>query len=74
MSDRVTTIDVPRDEALRLCAEMQAEHRQKWYKLALWQCWGCTRFSHGDPAKMCGGIVACNLVTARYQAARTGSG
>lgn len=53
---------VPHDVALQLCAEIQ---QRGWYTLARWQCWGCRKFSKGDPAKMCGQIVACNLVTAR---------
>jgi hypothetical protein len=67
MTDSASTTIVPRDEAMHICAELQAEHRRAWYKPALWQCWGCARFSKGDPAKMCGSVVACNLVVARYR-------
>jgi hypothetical protein len=67
MSNATTVITVPSDEAMRICAEMQADHRQHWWKVALWQCWGCVKFSKGERAKMCGAIVGCNLVTAQYQ-------
>lgn len=48
--------------AVRLCREVQ----QSQFIKVFTQCWGCTTFSKGDPAKMCGGVVACNLVLARY--------
>jgi hypothetical protein len=49
--------------AIRLCEEVQKGQLIKVFT----QCWGCTTFSKGDPAKMCGEVVACNLVMARYQ-------
>jgi len=51
------------DVAAQLCNEVQAGQLIKIFT----QCWGCTTFSKGDPAKMCGGIVACNLVLSRYR-------
>ncbi|PKO22729.1 MAG: hypothetical protein CVU38_07820 [Chloroflexi bacterium HGW-Chloroflexi-1] len=57
---------VPRDIALKLCADIRQEGRRKWFSVAAGQCWGCAKFSKGDPAKMCGGVVSCNLVLARY--------
>ena len=61
---------IPKDVALQLCAEIRQNYQRRWYTAARWQCWGCMRFSKGDPAKMC---VAsrpdhrgCNLVNARY--------
>ncbi len=59
------TITVPEAEAHRICAELRA--RRRWYHLALWQCWGCAKYSGGDPAKMCGQVVGCNQVVARYR-------
>lgn len=51
------------DAAVQLCNEVQSTQIIKIFT----QCWGCTTFSKGDPAKMCGGIVACNLVLNRYR-------
>ncbi|MCX6032988.1 MAG: hypothetical protein NT169_27345 [Chloroflexi bacterium] len=61
-----TVTPVPRNVALKLCADLRAEGQRKWYTIAGGQCWGCIKFSKGDEARMCGGVVACNLVVARY--------
>ncbi len=62
---------IPKDTALRLCAEIRQEYGGKWYTFAGMQCWGCMFFSKGDPAKMCVGsgpdYSGCNLVNARYK-------
>jgi hypothetical protein len=60
-----TTV-VPKEVALKLCADIRAENRRRPLSIAAGQCWGCVKFSKGDKAKMCGGIVGCNLVVARY--------
>ena len=61
---------IPKDEALRICACIREENRRKWYSPARWQCWGCVKFTRGDPAKMClssrPGYRGCNLANARY--------
>jgi len=57
---------IPRELALKLCGEIRQENRHVWYTFAAGQCWGCMTFTKGDPAKMCGGVVGCNLVMARY--------
>lgn len=54
---------LPMDLAVRLCKEVQDHQPIKIFT----QCWGCVTFSKGDPARMCGEIVACNLVLARYR-------
>ena len=54
---------LPVDLAARLCKEVQDGQPIKLFT----QCWGCIKFSGGDQAKMCGGIVSCNLVLKRYQ-------
>jgi hypothetical protein len=51
------------DLAARLCQEVQDS---QWIKVFT-QCWGCITFSKGDPAKMCGAVVACNQVMTRYE-------
>ncbi len=67
-SDSVNAI--PKDVAFQLCTEIRQQYRGKWYTAAGWQCWGCTTFSHGDPAKMCisnrPDFRGCNLVNTRY--------
>ena len=61
---------IPKEEALRLCAEIREENRHKRFSFAAMQCWGCVKFSKGDPAKMClssaPGHRGCNLINARY--------
>lgn len=61
---------IPRDAALLICAAIHRENRGKWYSLARLQCWGCTRLSKGDPAKMRlsrqAGYRGCNLLNKRY--------
>jgi len=61
---------IPKEVALQLCAEIRQEYQGKWYTSAGLQCWGCTRFSKGDPAKLCVSgrpdYRGCNLVNARY--------
>ena len=58
---------IPREVALRICAENQRTP----FSLAALQCWGCVKFSKSDPAKMClsnkPGNRGCNLVNARYE-------
>lgn len=67
-SDSVDAI--PKDVGLQLCAEIRHEKRGKWYSFAALQCWGCSAFSKGDPAKMYlsskPGYRGCNLVEAPY--------
>lgn len=41
--------DIPQDIALRICAEVRDQQRIKLFT----QCWGCMKFSKGDPSKMC---------------------
>lgn len=57
---------IPRDVASRLCSEIRCEKGVKLFS----QCWGCVRFSKGDPAKMCfnnkEGNRGCGLVNKRF--------
>ena len=50
------------DTAVQICNDVQAGQLIKIFT----QCWDCTTFSKGDPAQMCGGVVACNLVLKRH--------
>jgi len=66
--------EIPREIALRLCAEIRQENRGKRFSVARMQCWGCTRYAKGDPDKMCfsnrDGNRGCNLVNKRYEQSR----
>ncbi len=61
---------ISEEVAMQLCGDIRQEYGGKWYTLAGLQCWGCLRFSGGDPAKMCVNcqpdLRGCNLVNARY--------
>lgn len=63
-------IAIPKEEALHLCAETREEHRRKPYTFGALMCWGCVKFSKGDPAKMCissrPDYRGCYQVNARY--------
>jgi hypothetical protein len=64
----ITTIS--KETAWQLCAEIRRENQGKWYTInGLW-CWGCEKFSHRDPAKMCFAnsptYRGCAQVNARY--------
>lgn len=61
---------IPGDVALQICAQIREERRRHPWSFAALQCWGCLKFSNGDPAKMClnsrPGYRGCGLVNARY--------
>ena len=59
----VTMTTLSMELASKLCQEIQDNQFIKIFT----QCWGCVKFAKGDPEKMCGGIVECNLVLKRYQ-------
>ena len=65
-----TKIEIPKDVALQLCAEIRQQYQGKWWTFAGMQCMGCTAASKGDLTKMCvsnaPGYRGCNLVNARY--------
>ena len=68
---------IPEDVATRLCAEISAANRGKWYTFnGLW-CWGCVTFTGGDPAKRCfyhpPDFRGCAQVNARYDRSATGT-
>jgi uncharacterized protein (DUF779 family) len=57
---------IPKEEAMKLCSEIRNEKGVKLFS----QCWGCLKFSKGDPAKMCYNGKpdnrGCGLVNKRY--------
>jgi len=61
---------IRRDVALLICAALQQDNGGKWYTPAGLQCWGCLKFSKGDPARMClsrrEGYRGCRLVNKRH--------
>ncbi|MBS1251028.1 MAG: hypothetical protein MAG451_00057 [Anaerolineales bacterium] len=71
MNGEGTVNAVPGDVALQLCAEIREENRRRWYTPSalfsrLW-CWGCRTFTKGNREQMCGSVVACPQVVARYR-------
>lgn len=40
---------IPFETATRICSDLRREKGVKLFS----QCWGCMRFSKGDPMKMC---------------------
>lgn len=61
---------ISREVALQICFEIREEKRQKLFRFPFGQCWGCMKFSEGDPDKMClssqPDYRGCTLVNARY--------
>ena len=62
---------IPRDIAFGLCSEVRKEKGVKLFT----QCWGCVRFSKGDPAKMCFSSNpdnrGCKQVNERYDSQKS---
>lgn len=68
MTSNPTVEAVPQELAFAICADLRQENRRKWYRIVprLW-CWGCVTFTGGQAEKMCGGVVSCPQVLARYR-------
>lgn len=64
---------VPRDVAERLCGEIRAELRGRWWSPAAWRCAWCNDLSRGDPSlrrfALMGREPGCRRVNARWEAA-----
>ena len=45
--------DILREVALKLCQQVREENRGRWYSFYFWWCWGCSKFSKGNPGKLC---------------------
>jgi hypothetical protein len=71
MTGEAAAEPLDRDTAAGICQQVQAEVRGKPWSAAWWQCWGCRRFSGGDPEKMCiaaqPGYRGCELVNRRVE-------
>ena len=63
-------MEIPKDAALQLCAEIRHKYQGKWWTLAGMQCMGCTAATKGDDGKRCvsntPGYRGCNLVNVCY--------
>jgi hypothetical protein len=60
--------EIPREVALKLCDEIRAENKGKWFSLGRLQCWGCYPFAKGNPEKLClSSKEGCNLINQRYK-------
>lgn len=70
MSTTLETKSIPNEVALSICQQIRTEHSGQWWRAATWQCWGCVKFSKGDPAKMCfssaPGNRGCQLINRCY--------
>jgi hypothetical protein len=45
----MTEVSIPFENAVELCRYFREEHKVRMFS----QCWGCVRFSKGNPEKMC---------------------
>jgi hypothetical protein len=58
--------EIPYESALKICTEILGGRPPKLFS----QCWGCLRFSKGDPARMCFNSSpdhrGCGLVNKRF--------
>jgi hypothetical protein len=63
-------VEIPKDVAFQLCAEIRQQYEGKWWTFAGMQCMGCNAATKGDMTKRCvnnaPGYRGCNLVNARY--------
>ncbi len=60
--------DIPHEVALKLCDEIRAENKRKWFSIGRLQCWGCYKFTKGDAEKMClSSKGGCSFVNKRYE-------
>ena len=67
--------NIPDEVAKELCHQIRLQNHCRWYSFyGLW-CWGCFKFSKGDPTKMCysnrPGNRGCCQVNKRYDRAKS---
>ncbi len=69
----MTVEEIPREVAIKLCNEIQAENKRKRFPLGRLQCWGCRKYAKGDVEKMClSSEGGCSLVNKRYRLQKGG--
>lgn len=65
-----TKLDIPKEVAFQLCADIRQQYQGKWWTLTGMQCLGCNAATKGDITKRCvsnaPGYRGCDLVNARY--------
>jgi len=60
--------DFPREVALKLCDEIRAENKQRWFSIWRLQCFFCYKWAKGDAEKLClSSEQGCNLINKRYK-------
>jgi len=57
---------VPAEAAAKICDDLRSNSLRRLHVVSALWCWGCATFTKGDAASMCGGVVACPQVVARY--------
>jgi len=63
-----TARDIPCDLALKLCNEIRAENKKRWFSIWRLQCLFCYRFAKGKAAKLClASEAGCPQVNQRYK-------
>jgi len=69
MKEKAGRAPLSKDVALQLCEEIRQEKAGRPFT----QCWGCVKFSKGDPTKMClssaPGYRGCKLINERHDRA-----
>jgi hypothetical protein len=70
MSTNTKVAPISQENALALCQQIRAENANQFWSTVAWQCWGCMKFSKGNPAKMCFSNApdnrGCQWVNQRY--------
>ena len=68
-------MEISREVAVKLCQEIQLEHRGKWYTLLAWFCPVCAKIPTKEGVPGCliskTGFDGCGWVNRRYQAMNT---
>lgn len=70
MKHQVSVPEIPKEIALKLCAEIRGESKGRRYTWTAWQCWACEEFARGNPDNLYftsrQGCRGCPLVNERY--------
>lgn len=67
MRETVLTASIPLEVAIRICGVIQHDSLRNLHPISALWCKGCSTFSKGQIAVMCGGVVACPQVVAQYE-------
>jgi hypothetical protein len=69
----MTVEKIPREIAIKLCNEIQAENKRKRFSPGRLQCWGCRKYARGDVDKMClASEGGCPRVNQRFRSQKGG--